>query len=77
MTNKVAILIPQQKAIDFIDWMTDNYSKVYSDELKISKFVSLDAPIYIHGSDSYRTQLIHTHGKTIIELYEIFKALNG
>lgn len=70
-------MITEQRAIDFAEWVGNNYGKVYSDELEISKFVSLDAPIYVHGSDSYRTQLIHTHGKTTKELYEIFKALNG
>lgn len=60
-------------AVEFAEWVADNYAKVYSEELKISKFVSLDAPIYIHGSDSYRTQLVHAHGKTTEQLYSLFK----
>lgn len=64
--------VKEGREVEFTDWVSDNYSRVYSDELKISKYVSLDAPIYVHGSDSYRTQLIHTHGKTTKDLYQLF-----
>ncbi len=63
---------PQSDAVEFAEWVEDNYAKVFADERKRSAWVHKEHTIMIHGSDHYNTRLVNEHGQKTAELYQIF-----
>lgn len=62
----------------FAEWCEDNYTKVYSDELKKSAWVNVrEETVLAHGSDYHYTTLIKESGRTTDQLVEkYFEQLN-
>ncbi len=65
----------QLSAIHFQNWIVDNdWQVVHSESLNKRAYVdSSTHDIFLHGSDLHYTNLIEKHGKTIQELFNIYK----
>ncbi|MES2287599.1 MAG: hypothetical protein V4547_18030 [Bacteroidota bacterium] len=60
-------------AINYANYIEDNYVKVHHEKLKKSAWVNRkENTIYIHGSQEHFRDLITNHGKTDDQVYDGF-----
>ncbi len=67
--------IIEDEAVGFAEWIEDNkWVVVYSEELNKRAYVDASKEkVLLHGSDYHYTTLVRERGKSLIELFQLYK----
>lgn len=71
-------ILDKVEAVEFLDWVDENYISVYSKELNKSAWVDFKKhTVFVYGSDEHFTDLVNKAGVSSIQLLKIFVNRNN